>query len=54
MKDFLHRTITSVPVDIIDDSTKMKISATRTRTSEGFSSIVIKFGTQKIEFDSDS
>jgi hypothetical protein len=54
MKDFLHRTISTETVEYIGaNGFRTEMSATRTRTSDGFSSIVVKFGDQKIEFNSD-
>ncbi len=54
MKDFLHRTITTDPVEYIDcDGDKVEMTVTRTRTSDGFNAITAKFGIQRIEFNSE-
>ena len=54
MKDFIHRTITTDPVEYLDcDGNNLEMTVSRTRTSNGFCSIKATFGGQSIEFNSD-
>ena len=50
MKDFLYRTISEEAVVIEENGNSLNLKASRTRNSNGQSSISIQFGTQKIDF----
>lgn len=52
--DFMHRTITFDGPTFHDaDGEVQQITVTRTRTTNGFASITMQFGKQRIEFNSD-
>jgi len=55
VEDFLHRTIAVKSEDVFTDKAGMDlhIEATRTRTSNGFSSIKISIGFTVVEFNSE-
>lgn len=50
MKDFLYRTISEESEVSDEDGGKIKVSAWRTRNSNGRRSIGVEFGKQRIEF----
>lgn len=51
MKDFLHRTISADAEVTDEDGNAVKVSAWRTRNSNGHRMIGVEFGKQRIEFN---